>query len=96
MNPVQELRNRGFRVRVTHRRRYNTWNEATRCCSVVELARFESPGLQFALPHGGSTEVELTTPAGETLKETVVCSKNDQFVKSMGVKIALGRITKSL
>jgi hypothetical protein len=45
---------------------------------------------------GGKTVVEVTTPDGTTLVGMSRCSRKENFDKSMGVRIALGRAMKSL
>lgn len=46
------------------------------------------------LPKGGTTMVVLTDPSGITTEGIARCSDEDGFVKSIGVKIALGRALK--
>lgn len=44
---------------------------------------------------GGKTVVEITTPNGETLVGMARCSRNENFNKRLGVRIALGRAFKT-
>jgi len=46
------------------------------------------------LPKGGETLVILTDPNGHTTEGKARCSSEDGFIKSIGVKIALGRALK--
>lgn len=43
---------------------------------------------------GGKTVVEVTTPEGENLVGMSRCSRNENFDKRLGVRIALGRAFK--
>lgn len=45
-------------------------------------------------PRGGKTVVEVTTPEGEGLTGMARCSRNENFNKRLGVRIALGRAFK--
>jgi hypothetical protein len=45
---------------------------------------------------GGKTVVEVTTPDGTTLVGMSRCSRKENFDKSMGVRIALGRAMSSI
>lgn len=108
---VQSLRDQGYKVRVTHYRRYQDLDSVYDYINNVkirgsfnghlklktlELAKFESLGVEYALPRGGRTVVEVTNSKGRTLSATSYCSDNEQFNKSLGVKIALGRLAKFL
>jgi len=46
-------------------------------------------------PRGGKTVVEITTPEGESLVGMARCSRNENFNKRLGVRIALGRAFKN-
>jgi len=48
------------------------------------------------LPKGGRTEVCITTPNGRTATGKARCSKEDTYVKKIGVQIALDRALKKL
>ena len=45
-------------------------------------------------PKGGKTTVILTDPTGNTSEGHSICSKEDPFVKSLGIRIAIGRALK--
>lgn len=88
---VQELRQQGFKVRVTHRRFFKRGD------SKVLLSRKEyyyDDGIQYSddiLPKGGETIIEITTPAGYEYEGVALCSKKDAFNRKEGVRIALER-----
>lgn len=92
---VENLRRNGCRVSVLHKRLYNDLDE-NRNFVVRELAKFESPGMKYALARGGSTEVTVTTPNGEELHSTAFCSEKDQFNKRHGVNKAIMKISPNL
>lgn len=83
---VQELRNMGYKVKVLHNRLYNglyKWqvsNKPVACYSPIE-----------ADPKGGSTQVIIDSPSGDHFDGIAVCSKQDNYNKRLGVRIALGR-----
>jgi hypothetical protein len=92
---VQGLRDSGYQVRVTHLRRYNRYaTDNTGQTYVVGsdfLGTHDGADPKFALPTGGVTMVEVTTPEGVTYSGTAECADNDAYNKKIGVKIALGR-----
>ena len=107
-NLVQELRDQGYKVRVTHYRRYIDWGNKIKSLSnmdqlflkkidfiaadIVELANYESPDLKLALPKGGTTVVNVITKHGRVYTADSVCSEKDQFNKKLGTKIATSRV----
>ncbi len=91
---VQDLRDNGFSVRVTHHRRYRSYDKLPKV-ELVYHANHEAD-VRFALPHGGMTVVEVTAPDGVTYSSVAKCSDKDPFNKRLGVKIALGRIQSML
>lgn len=107
-NLVQELRDSGHQVRVTHYRRYIDWSNKIYllnsldpsfirkldfiAADIVELANHESPGLQYALPKGGLTVVEVITKDGNEYVGESICSDKEQFSRKLGTKIAASRI----
>jgi hypothetical protein len=95
-NLVQELRDSGYKVSCTHYRKYWQLDENRRPKQVL-LAKYEGPGLKYAIETGGKTVVEITDEkSGRTLVGESVCGKDEQFNKRLAVKIALGRIMKHL
>lgn len=94
MNLVQVLRDKKFKVSVTHYRNYWELDDMRRPIKVC-LPKYESPGLQYALPTGGKTVVEIINPVnGKYINTETVCSKNEQFNKRLAVKVAVGRLMK--
>ena len=77
---VQDLRNAGYKVRVTHQRQ---WKDDT----------FSHKSLNAK---GGFTTVEVRTPLGQELIGNARCSNNDTYNKKLGVRIALGRAFKGI
>jgi len=80
---VKSLREKGFKVRVGHKRYYgdNLWFKS----EVFYNYPFE------AEPRGGVCCLSLTSPDGKTAYAEAKCSKKDNYSKKMGVRIALGR-----
>lgn len=111
-NLVQELRDRKFTVKVTHYRRYIDWGHKIKSlqymsasllkkidfisADIVELATYESPGLNYALPNGGYTMVEVITPKGNYYSSEAICSDKDQFNRKLATKIAVNRVLNTL
>lgn len=112
VNLVQKLRDRKFTVKVTHYRRYIDWGNKIQSlqymsgdllkridfisADIVELPTHESPGLNYALPCGGCTMVEVITPSGKYYSSEAVCSDKDQFNRKLATKIATNRILNLL
>lgn len=88
VNTVQELRSQGYRVRVSHFR-YPApgigWNEEPLPQSVLRENGFEFE------PRGGRTEIEVTTPDGQTFSGVAKCHPKDNFNKRIAVTKALNR-----
>jgi len=112
LNLVQKLRDRNFGVKVTHYRRYISWENKLKlltslnvpslmrtdfvAADIVELPSHESPSLRYALPKGGFTTVEVTTPSGKEYFAESICSDKDQFNRKLATKIATNRILNVL
>lgn len=80
---VLQLRKQGYRVRVHHIREHQQRPHSRLPETVVS-------------PRGGQTEVEITTPDGETVFGTSYCAGIDNYCKKIGVQIAVGRAMKQL
>lgn len=87
MTTVQELRNNGYKVKVMHNRLYNgrfKWqrpnidNQSFGCIIDPD-------------PKGGSTHIIIDSPTGSRYEGIAICSKEDNYHKKLGVRIALGR-----
>ena len=85
---VQELRNRGYKVRVLHNRLYNGYHKWQ--VGSVESARYNYGPIDPD-SKGGSTQVVIDSPTGEHFQGLAICSKKENYDKKMGVRIALGR-----
>ena len=112
VNLVQKLRDRKFTVKVTHFRRYIDWGNKIQnlqymsanvlnridfiAADIIELPTHQSPGLNYALPKGGATFVEVITPSGNYYSSEAVCSDKDQFNRKLATKIAINRILNML
>lgn len=84
---VQELRNKGFKVRVLHNRLYNGYHKWQ--VGGHEYIQRNAPVDPDA--KGGSTEIVIDSPSGEHYHGLAICSKKENYNKKMGVRIALGR-----
>lgn len=85
---VQELRNRGYKVRVLHNRLYNGYHKWQ--VGAVESARYNYGPIDPD-SKGGSTQVVIDSPDGKHFSGFAICSKKENYDKKMGVRIALGR-----
>lgn len=82
---IKTLRQRGYKVRVIHDRKYTKDN----VFFGVQHKRIS--------PRGGLTTIELTTPDKKiTVSGKAKCSIEDNYNKKVGNSIALGRAFKSL
>lgn len=85
---VQELRNRGYKVRVLHNRLYNgyhKWQVGSRDCRAFSGVPIDPDA------KGGSTQIIIDSPSGKHFQGVAICSKKDNYNKKLGVRIALGR-----
>lgn len=82
---VRNLRQSGFKVRVSHYRYVEGWPDYL----LSKEIREEGMG-NFALSKGGKTSIELTKD-GIDAKGEAICSPKDNYNRKLGVKIALGR-----
>lgn len=76
---VQELRNKGYKVRVLHIR------------DKFYKPRMDSSINGYESPKGGITHVIIDSPNGEHFEGVARCSRQDNYNKKLGVRIALGR-----
>jgi hypothetical protein len=84
MITIKQLRQKGYKVRVFHKRNYDTIQRIGGICKQIS-------------PKGGETYIEITTPC-KSLTEAgaSICSDKDLFNRRTGNEIALGRAIKSL
>jgi hypothetical protein len=79
---IKQLRQAGYKVRVLHKRNYNT------------IQRLGGYSKEIA-PKGGETFIEITTPDKiMTIAGASICSDKDLFNRRTGNEIALGRAIK--
>jgi hypothetical protein len=82
---VQELRNMGFKVKVLHNRLYKgkfKWQTSDNS----KISGPIDPDTK-----GGSTHLIIDSPTGSHYEGIALCSRNDNYDKKLGVRIALGR-----
>lgn len=91
MEYMDKLREAGYHVKVTHRRRFHTWEPDASAL----LSRFEAEKADVAWSRvaqcGGETVVQVTAPDGTTSLGVASCSVSDAFCNATGLKIALRR-----
>lgn len=81
---VQELRNKGYKVKVLHNRLYRgrfKW----------QAVNHNFDGIIDPDTKGGSTHIIIDSPKGDHFEGVALCSKMDNYDKKLGVRIALGR-----
>jgi hypothetical protein len=84
MTNIKQLRQAGYKVRVLHKRNYNT------------IQRLGGYSKEVA-PKGGETYIEITTPDKRlTTAGASLCSDKDLFNRRTGNIIALGRAIKEM
>lgn len=92
---VQELRNKGYKVKVLHHRLYNGYHKWQVGDKYVILKGAELQGGSYGPidpdTKGGSTHIIIDSPTGSHYEGIAICSKSDNYNKKLGVKIALGR-----
>lgn len=86
MTTVAQLRQEGWKVRVTHYRYSKFDNKLYRQDQFEKYARSISMA-----ERGGRTEISLTSPSGVSATGVAECSKKDNYNKKLGVRIALNR-----
>jgi hypothetical protein len=82
---VKQLQDSGYKVKVFHNRLYNgyhAWQNGKRIYGYLEIG----PDTK-----GGSTEVIVDAPTGERLHGVAICSREDNYNKKLGIRIAIGR-----
>ena len=96
---VTALKGQGFRVKASHSRFYREYAQ-TRINFVLvpnsEVVSLAKDGLKHALPKGGETVVEITSPGGVKYFGAARCSLADTFNKHTGYATALRRALKEL
>jgi len=83
---IKQLRREGWKVKVNHYR-FVKEKESNIMWAPYKVREL---GLTFD-PRGGSTIIEIESPDGRTSHGASLCSRNDNFNRRIGVRIALGR-----
>ncbi len=81
---IQSLRQSGYKVRVTHRGLLDSDTDQTK----VHLVAKDG--------HPSVTQIDITTPNGENTTGLAFRSKNDNYNRKFGNRIALGRALAQL
>lgn len=98
---IDELRNKGYKIRIIHYRTYLS-NCLTDNNNKRVLSRFEAEkegifnSLYGPQSFGGMTKVELRSPDGTEVTGESMCSMKDQFSRRFGRDIAIGRALAKL
>jgi hypothetical protein len=87
---VEDLRKSGYKVRVAHKRFCKFDYSTTLVIPTLHGIKGDS-----ILPRGGITQVDIRTPDGEELFGEAKCSDKDNYNKSIGLQIAIGRAMNS-
>jgi hypothetical protein len=90
LNTVHSLRKAGNQVRVNHKRRYfDPVNKRWSYLTQYERSLSFLPDYATVHAKGGFTEVSILTKRGAEINGVVKCSKNDAYVKKVGVRLAI-------
>lgn len=101
-NKIKELRDKGYKVYVYHSRVLELEEDGNLLTATVELSspdevREAREQGWTLLPNAGKTLVDICDEDGNPLATGMaVCGKNDNFNKTIGRDIALGRALKEL
>lgn len=101
---IHELRKAGYKVRVTHIRKFFRFDPQTGKKRTFWAAFHSKKHAPLAKPEdikeceeffidckGGETVIDLTSPDGKSTTQGVsVCSEDDAYVKRKGIRRALG------
>lgn len=92
---ISKLREHGYMVRVSH---YRFTQRGLFSSRVIQIdnnsARAELR--HHIKPCGGKVIVEITSPQNETFTGASYCSEQDNFKRTIGTTMALGRAIKQL
>ena len=95
MKTLQQLKNNGFKVRVTHFRRAYMSNGEINDCPRSEIEKYgaiddgRSIYSGSIMARGGKTKVEITKPDGTVLVGIAKCHPKDNYNKSEGILRAI-------
>lgn len=98
---VKSLRQNGYKVRVSHYRKY--WPQYSMKRKPEEDVMYiirhwvdtENRGTEI-LPWGGRTVVDITTPDGIDVYGEAVCYATENYIKKEGVRVALEKAMAKL
>jgi hypothetical protein len=98
---IQELKNRGYKVKVRHFRYggikiVDAVNLPTNFVAVCPLLPEKEIAGPNRYPRGGKTVVQVTSPGGKDYDAVAECSLKDGFDRKRGVRICLGRIEQEI
>lgn len=100
MPPLAELREQGFKVRVTVERMIfipNLNREHGGIGAIMPMREIREKKLQKAIQaRGGRVTVEITDAEGKNFKGVSRCSTLDPFVRKTGSSIAFGKCWQEL
>jgi hypothetical protein len=88
---IKELRQSGWKVRVTHFRYFTEYTGDVDLVNVREMKNEEGSYIFWPDSHGGKTIVELRSPVGIEFKGESVCSRSDGFNRKEGIARAIVR-----
>jgi hypothetical protein len=92
---VQILRQSGYKIRVTHKRKID--KIVNNVYDVMSLYDIRQNNLQsLTLPKGGQTTIEVTTPDKKDYTIHSYCNEADTYNRRIGVNICIGRLVKQL
>lgn len=100
MNKIHTLRLAGFKVRVTHKRKYQL--SGKQMLSGLEFFNLHgddlSKGSRYFEPlaKGGMTQVDITTPEGNNAFTIAHCNETDGYCRKTGAYMALERALTQL
>ncbi len=78
---VQQLRHRRFKVRIGHFRYFKGFRKPRLMRDCPDDPK----------PRGGLTVVQITSPEGEEFEARIKCSRDDNYNKKQGVRMAVAR-----
>ena len=90
---IQELRQKKYKVRVTHKRLIR-YVEKPLLVPLFEIR--EKLWQNLILPKGGETIIEATSTDNKEYVAVAECSLKDSYNNKIGLKIALGRLEKQM
>lgn len=94
---VYDLRLRGFKVTLTHKRVFFKYDPQTGRRREI-LASWhdykEAFSDYFLSPVGGLTTVQIISPTGDVFEGQSTCSNKERFVRKIGIKKSIAKALK--